>query len=464
MRRVLASLAALILLALSAGPATAGKPTQFVNDEQFTDCSGSGEGITVFFGGFGSSQFGTGAYLDVWTTGSPETDPPSHTFLPAVVDSSPGSFHAEGDLVLFETDTSVGSASFDIALTPAGPQVPFQNRDRFGNRWFSSSGWTQELGADPSLTLPDGFPEVTELGCFAQRSHVEERASNPNSFIFRGTQLQGGCELIGDDLFLFVGFFDEAGRTHHISVDAVGPAIEAGGSARFRLGRPIDTSIALMDFATGDPAGAAVVEATMIAVDTIDWVLRHGTGYNAVRSTLWELDGTVEVAGQILSLDGCQALGRDVKEHSHEPKGPKATGPAPSNDLPAGASSIAIGGSANATTRAAAVDAEQPFECLPPEDAPQHTVWYRVTGTGGPITIETAGSDYDTVVAVYESAGLVPVPDGCVDDVFFESFDPEARTLQSSVTFASESGVVYLVQVGGFPDLQSYGKLKVAVS
>ena len=31
------------------------------------------------------------------------------------------------------------------------------------------------------------------------------------------------------------------------------------------------------------------------------------------------------------------------------------------------------------------------------------TVWYSVVGTGGPITIDPRGSDFDTVVAAYAS-------------------------------------------------------------
>ncbi len=46
----------------------------------------------------------------------------------------------------------------------------------------------------------------------------------------------------------------------------------------------------------------------------------------------------------------------------------------------------------------------------------EHTVWYTVTGTGGSITVDTAGSDFDTVIAVYEGAPDESATVACVDD------------------------------------------------
>ena len=92
-----------------------------------------------------------------------------------------------------------------------------------------------------------------------------------------------------------------------------------------------------------------------------------------------------------------------------------------------------------------------------------HTVWYRIVGTGGPVTVDTAGSDYDTIIAVYTadgSGGFTPVPDACVDDV---GLDPIGVTLQSAVTFDTVAGTTYYVQIGGYPQSFPYGNLRVAV-
>ena len=63
-------------------------------------------------------------------------------------------------------------------------------------------------------------------------------------------------------------------------------------------------------------------------------------------------------------------------------------------------------------------------------------------GTGDPVTVDTAGSDFDTIVGVYveEEGSLVPI--GCVDDI--------EESLQAAITVDTTVGVTYLVQAGGF--------------
>lgn len=71
------------------------------------------------------------------------------------------------------------------------------------------------------------------------------------------------------------------------------------------------------------------------------------------------------------------------------------------------------------------------------------TVWYSFTGTGGEVTIDSAGSDFDTVLGVYD-ADLEQV--ACVDDVGDES----GFSLQAAVTVGTVAGQTYLVQAGGY--------------
>ena len=72
-----------------------------------------------------------------------------------------------------------------------------------------------------------------------------------------------------------------------------------------------------------------------------------------------------------------------------------------------------------------------------------NTVWWRIEATGGSITVDTAGSPFDTMVAVYlveDGRGWCAV--GCVDDV--------DESLQALVTFETAGDASYLVQTGGF--------------
>jgi hypothetical protein len=87
-----------------------------------------------------------------------------------------------------------------------------------------------------------------------------------------------------------------------------------------------------------------------------------------------------------------------------------------------------------------------------------HTAWYTIEGTGGPVTIDTAGSDFDTALAVYTSDGASFTQVECVDDVFEE---PDFFSLQARVTVDTTAGVTYYVQVGGFGG--AAGRLQLSV-
>jgi hypothetical protein len=70
-------------------------------------------------------------------------------------------------------------------------------------------------------------------------------------------------------------------------------------------------------------------------------------------------------------------------------------------------------------------------------------VWWRIEGTGAPITVDTGGSTFDTMIAVYRAEGAtVGTELGCVDDV--------DDSLAARITFETASDASYLIQTGGF--------------
>ncbi|HEX6667586.1 MAG TPA: putative metal-binding motif-containing protein [Solirubrobacterales bacterium] len=77
------------------------------------------------------------------------------------------------------------------------------------------------------------------------------------------------------------------------------------------------------------------------------------------------------------------------------------------------------------------------------------TMWWEFTGNGGPITVSTLASNFDTVLGVYEIEGGAMV--ACNDDL--QPLDPTRPTLQfrvsSEVLLESVAGRHYAVQVGG---------------
>ena len=73
------------------------------------------------------------------------------------------------------------------------------------------------------------------------------------------------------------------------------------------------------------------------------------------------------------------------------------------------------------------------------------------------MTVDSAGSDFDTIIGVYVLDGGAFEQVGCVDDVF----DPETEegSLQSKVTITTIAGQTYYIQAGGFGD--SAGTLRL---
>ena len=100
--------------------------------------------------------------------------------------------------------------------------------------------------------------------------------------------------------------------------------------------------------------------------------------------------------------------------------------------------------------------------CPSPDDGVGHTLWYSFTGTGDAVTIDTAGSNFDTVIAVYDDEF---VELACNDDV---EFGPVGFTFQAALTIDTFEDATYYVQAGGYMnpfegvDAQ-FGRLRIAL-
>ena len=100
--------------------------------------------------------------------------------------------------------------------------------------------------------------------------------------------------------------------------------------------------------------------------------------------------------------------------------------------------------------------------CPSPDDGVGHSLWYSFTGTGDEVTIDTAGSNFDTVIAVYDDEF---VELACNDDV---EFGPVGFTFQAALTVDTVEGATYYVQAGGYMnpfegvDAQ-FGRLRISL-
>lgn len=116
--------------------------------------------------------------------------------------------------------------------------------------------------------------------------------------------------------------------------------------------------------------------------------------------------------------------------------------PVLANDAPSLAHQIAPGDTFETDTVGAASEPEH--ACIDPERGPTYlgkTAWWSFAGTGEPVTIDTAGSSFDTVIGVYREVDHLE-PIGCVDDVL--------DSLQARISVETEAGRRYVVQVGGY--------------
>jgi len=120
------------------------------------------------------------------------------------------------------------------------------------------------------------------------------------------------------------------------------------------------------------------------------------------------------------------------------------TPPAPSNDICSGAIALANGGSAAMNTAYATSTGDPTPSC---GSSVGKGVWYKVTPTSsGTVTLNTCGSSYDTVLAIYSgSCGSLSAVT-CNDD---DSSCGSGSTA-SQVTFTGNAGTTYYIFIGGY--------------
>ena len=117
----------------------------------------------------------------------------------------------------------------------------------------------------------------------------------------------------------------------------------------------------------------------------------------------------------------------------------------PNNDF-AAAPLVPIFSPASGTNVEATTEAGEPQPC---DVTMAATIWYRITGTGGPVTLNTVGSDVDTVLAVYDTGGGPPTDANAIDcnnDIWDGGNAEDDRA--SEIVFPTQDGTEYLVQIG----------------
>jgi hypothetical protein len=480
MRRSIALLCVLALGMLIPASVSAGKPFRETDHAVNLFCDGVTDTSDSWFAYLSfsiSDLYGPMGFIDAWLQTDPDGAPDITADPDAAMTATWDGTTLSGTMPVVDgSGDPLGDATFSAELTPLDGPFAFDDTFRDGNAHERYKGVSQAFQPEGRFTLPGGVTfDLAE--CFAAETTVTAFLTDPTARVRSFSQGSVGCELtdtagntgflfvdLGDDFTFVDAGFSSADETVHLFVSEF--LEEPAGGA-------LDITLPVYDGETGEPTGAtAELDMTVARTgDMYSYVLQAATGKRFERGELLDIEGTLEIGGTTFDLGACIGVDSRSKEIQTQPQGPKPGGKVPPNDLPAGAKVLRAGGSASTQTRGAAPDAEVVFDCLTFTDPETgevfetpvgHTVWYRFTGTGSPMTVDTAGSDFDTVVSIYTaSAGsYVPVPDGCVDDVPLE---PVGRTLQAAVTIPTVAGTTYYVQIGGFPDVQSYGNLRVSL-
>jgi hypothetical protein len=288
---------------------------------------------------------------------------------------------------------------------------------------------------------------------FGDITDISVHDTNPRGFTAsnEGVVIDCGWETEDSFAFLFAvddafGFFADAGIfTAESEIFGTGNAsgsIDASG---------LPTTIPLVDPAT-EASSSATATATFTPVgDPVTSVLVSETGHIKLVEQALSVDGTLVFStGEEFPIDDEHCRANAFKSHTigSPPAGPKP-GASPVNDAPEGALALEVGDRLNVQTGGTAPDAEVPIETCEQGifDNFGHTLWYTIEGTGGTITIDTAGSNFDTVIAAYVQEGDGFTEIACNDDVFFE---PIGSSFQGELTGETELGQTYWIQVGGF--------------
>jgi hypothetical protein len=90
-------------------------------------------------------------------------------------------------------------------------------------------------------------------------------------------------------------------------------------------------------------------------------------------------------------------------------------------------------------------------------------IWFKWTAPcSGSATIDTCGSSYDSVLAVYAST-VCPPPAGSLVVCNDDSLSGTCGWLSSRVTFTAAAGTTYTIRIGGYTGLTGCGKLNISM-
>ena len=450
-RRYAALASGLMLVALLPSVVSADRPDKFEDHFVAASCDATIDGgfvsVSVESSTEGDFRFmGASIWLD---PANPfESDPTAGGGTDTVDLTDDGTtIEAHASFPTFDVDGNpAGDADLTITVARTGETSPILPEPGKTNVNDKTSGVEERLEGSGMLTWDGSDIALTE--CSGQVVDINVFRTSPRGFVSANAGVTISCEwetatgaaFLGatDDGFgYFADVFLETSAGQVFSIDAPpGSVTEAGLDATFELSNS-DSAVATATFTpTGSPVTSTLYGATFRTRVIEQSLVPVGSLEFSTGDTL------------VISDDACDAASFENHTTVSQPKGPQA-GRAPVNDGPEGAIAVKPGSRFNTTNVGATPEPEFPILTCPEGFADQfgRTLWYTIEGTGGPVTIDTAGSAIDTLIGVFvpTDAGFEEI--ACIDDVEFE---PVGATYQAALTIDTEEGVTYYVEVGGF--------------
>ncbi|HZA32910.1 MAG TPA: hypothetical protein VE462_15500 [Propionibacteriaceae bacterium] len=430
----------------------AAPPETVTEYKAYMECTGTTSGGEPVFVTTGTSpQFGDQLYARV---GDPEE--PRLTAY-----SVSGGW--EGREIAFDLEVFAGGGGGHLeppllgsftATTTETPTTEYTDRGGSGNQHVRATIVEATLTAEAVLSLPG--VTVDSLNCSGSSTTSTYVSNSPASTVrferrfYDSARCQGNAEvaLFGpeDGKYYLSVEFGEPNNQYNLS-----GVIEEPNDKSFTIVLPLRNS------QTGEVLGEYEVAVTLTPRDkATTTVLRTATARITQRTTLYDVSAQVTLPS--IDIDAsCEALEVTTREIVRAAQGPKPTATPPPNDALAGAPRIAVGDTVRTTTRDAVLLPEAPLSCA---TNPGRTVWYSFVGTGEPVHLDTAGSSFDTALAVYEKEGGELLEIACADDV--EQDDPfPTETLQAQLDVPTTAGRTYYVQVAGV--YADYGRLVLSL-
>ena len=469
MRRTAAAcITSIVLLASLAGPTLAAKSEHLRGHFVGVVCDGASGGTAADASFETSDAFGQDGFLAIWDGIDPDTDDPNAFAEGGDVTAVEGEGTLGGSVtfqVTNEGGDDLGTATLTVSLVAVG-EPELGSRDKNGNALVRVRQVDQAYEGTGTLAFDGSEIPLTCEGDVADFSGFQ---NSPDSIVFENAGLQTECELEvdGNDIGAFTindrfGFF--------ASTAIEGEGIEAFGGSEdgtYDLSS-ISWTQDLFDFAGGgDITGTFAASLTPWGGRVTSWITHDDSQEKLVQQG-FHITGTYTLStGEVLTVDDEACDAEQFSFHRSESFSTK-TGSvsAPANDLPSGAVALKLGKGLNAQTGGAALEAEVPIETCPQGEGDNlgHTVWYTFTGTGNPVTVDTAGSGFDSLVAVYTRSGDTFTEVACEDDVEGE---PVGVSLQAALTVATQAGVTYWIEAGGFrrfdSEVAESGRLRIIV-